>query len=82
MGDVNAVDVLVIGAGELTASPISWGSFADVHVITGISGISAAKFWLDTHPESQLVILDRDNCIGGTWNSREPRHLISYCGLH
>ncbi|EED24571.1 dimethylaniline monooxygenase, putative [Talaromyces stipitatus ATCC 10500] len=46
-------------------------SEVDVLVIgAGISGISAAKFWLDTHPNSQLVILDRDNCLGGTWNSR------------
>ncbi|KAH8594037.1 flavin-binding monooxygenase-like protein-like protein [Bisporella sp. PMI_857] len=36
----------------------------------GISGIYAAKFYLDIHPNSRLVILDRDNCVGGTWNSR------------
>jgi dimethylaniline monooxygenase (N-oxide forming) len=44
--------------------------------LAGISGIFAAKFWLDTHPDSRLVILDRDNCIGGTWNSRES-HRVS-----
>ncbi|KAJ5897190.1 dimethylaniline monooxygenase [Penicillium tannophilum] len=43
----------------------------DVLVIgAGISGIFAAKFWLDMHPESRLIILDKDNCVGGTWNAR------------
>ncbi|MCJ1381095.1 monooxygenase [Xylographa soralifera] len=43
----------------------------DVVVIgAGISGIYAAKFYLDIHPQTQLVILDKDNCVGGTWNSR------------
>ncbi|CAL5870399.1 uncharacterized protein PFLUO_LOCUS4635 [Penicillium psychrofluorescens] len=46
-------------------------SEVDVLVIgAGISGIFAAKFWLDIHPDSRLIILDRDSCIGGTWNSR------------
>ncbi|RDL38615.1 uncharacterized protein BP5553_02955 [Venustampulla echinocandica] len=43
----------------------------DVVVIgAGISGIYAAKFYLDMHPGCRLAILDRDNCVGGTWNSR------------
>ncbi|MCJ1391350.1 monooxygenase [Xylographa bjoerkii] len=36
----------------------------------GISGIYAAKFYLDIHPQTQLGILDKDDCVGGTWNSR------------
>ncbi|CAG8952777.1 hypothetical protein HYFRA_00009022 [Hymenoscyphus fraxineus] len=43
----------------------------DILIIgAGISGIYAAKLYLDLHPEAKLVILDRDNCVGGTWNSR------------
>ncbi|KAH8655977.1 flavin-binding monooxygenase-like protein-like protein [Tricladium varicosporioides] len=43
----------------------------DVIVIgAGLSGIYAAKFYLDIHPNSQLIILDKDSCVGGTWNSR------------
>ncbi|TAQ85770.1 hypothetical protein B7494_g5910 [Chlorociboria aeruginascens] len=43
----------------------------DVIVIgAGISGIYSAKFYLDTHPHCRLAILDRDDCVGGTWNSR------------
>ncbi|TVY93237.1 FAD-dependent monooxygenase [Lachnellula willkommii] len=43
----------------------------DVLIIgAGISGVFAAKCYLDLHPDSRLVILDRDSCVGGTWNSR------------
>ncbi|MCJ1246719.1 monooxygenase [Trapelia coarctata] len=43
----------------------------DVVVIgAGISGISAAKFYLDIHPNCRLVVLDKDQHVGGTWNSR------------
>ncbi|TGO17631.1 hypothetical protein BTUL_0016g00990 [Botrytis tulipae] len=43
----------------------------DIVVIgAGISGIYAAKFYLDVHPQCHLVILDRDTCVGGVWNSR------------
>lgn len=81
MGDDSEVDVLVIGAGEVHHALIILGSFADAHVNEGISGIFAAKFWLDTHSNSRLTILDRDNCIGGTWNSREL-HYVSFLQLH
>jgi len=33
----------------------------------GISGIVAARFYLDIHPECNLALLERDACIGGTW---------------
>lgn len=35
----------------------------------GISGIYAAKLYLDIHPECGLAILDKDHYVGGTWNS-------------
>ncbi|TGO61161.1 hypothetical protein BCON_0029g00020 [Botryotinia convoluta] len=49
----------------------------DIVVIgAGISGIYAAKFYLDIHPQCRLVILDRDTCIGGVWNSRRGYELF------
>ncbi len=41
----------------------------DFRAISGISGIAAAKFYLDIHPACRLVILEQDSCPGGTWNS-------------
>ncbi|PQE08071.1 cofactor FMO1 FAD enzyme protein [Rutstroemia sp. NJR-2017a WRK4] len=32
---------------------------------------AASKCYLDFHSDATLLILDRDNCVGGTWNSRE-----------
>ena len=60
-------DVIVIGAGEekcYIKRPISANS-----IRLGISGIYAAKFYLDIHPECRLAILDKDQYVGGTWNS-------------
>ena len=34
-------------------------------------GIAAARFYLEVHPECQLVILEQDSCPGGVWNSRK-----------
>lgn len=34
----------------------------------GPSGIVTARFYLDTHPTSNLVILESDNCVGGVWS--------------
>lgn len=31
-------------------------------------GIVAARFYLDVHPNSKLVILEKDTCLGGVWN--------------
>ncbi|KAI4143389.1 MAG: hypothetical protein L6R39_004583 [Caloplaca ligustica] len=42
----------------------------DVAVVgAGISGIAAAKFYLDVHPKCKLVILEKDKSVGGVWNS-------------
>ena len=35
-----------------------------------MSGIAAARFYLEVHPEDRLVILEQDSCPGGVWNSR------------
>lgn len=34
----------------------------------GQSGIVAARFYLDVHPECRLVIVERDGVVGGTWS--------------
>lgn len=36
----------------------------------GLSGIAAARFYLEVHPECRLVILEQDSCPGGVWNTR------------
>ncbi|KAF7952365.1 uncharacterized protein EAE97_001862 [Botrytis byssoidea] len=48
----------------------SEGIFDIVIIGAGISGIHAAKFYLDIHLQCRLVILDRDPCVGGVWNFR------------
>ncbi|KAL8710424.1 MAG: hypothetical protein Q9220_005025 [cf. Caloplaca sp. 1 TL-2023] len=40
-----------------------------VVVGAGISGIAAAKFHLDIHPDCNLVLLEKDGSVGGVWNS-------------
>ncbi|KAL8657116.1 MAG: hypothetical protein Q9226_002231 [Calogaya cf. arnoldii] len=41
----------------------------DVAVIgAGISGIAAAKFYLDIHPNCKLILLEKDASVGGVWN--------------
>ncbi|KAF7885626.1 uncharacterized protein EAF02_004135 [Botrytis sinoallii] len=47
--------------------------FVEVDILVigaGISGICASKHFLEFHPEARLVIIDRDTCVGGTWNAR------------
>lgn len=42
----------------------------DIAVVgAGISGIAAAKFHLDVHPKCRLVILEKDQSVGGVWSS-------------
>ena len=40
-----------------------------------ISGIAAAKFYLDIHPNCRLAILEQDHCLGGVWNAHETQFL-------
>ena len=35
----------------------------------GLSGIAFARFYLDIHPESKLLILEQDSCVGGVWSA-------------
>lgn len=43
----------------------------DIAIVgAGISGIAAAKFYLDIHPRCKLVILEKDASVGGVWNSQ------------
>jgi dimethylaniline monooxygenase (N-oxide forming) len=35
----------------------------------GTSGIAAARFYLEVHPTSNVVILERDRSVGGVWSS-------------
>jgi len=35
----------------------------------GLSGISAARFYMDIHPECRLAILEEDVVVGGVWSS-------------
>ena len=42
---------------------------ANARYVLGISGIAAARFYLEIHPESAVVILEQDTCPGGVWSS-------------
>ncbi|KAI9650211.1 hypothetical protein NHQ30_000224 [Ciborinia camelliae] len=43
----------------------------DIVVIgSGLSGLAFARFYLDIHPEANLIILEEDKCLGGVWSSR------------
>ena len=35
----------------------------------GLAGIAFARFCLDIHPECQLTIFEKDECIGGVWSA-------------
>lgn len=67
-------NVIVIGAGEIYRFLVTQ-SFLAVEKLTsdgaeiGISGIAAARFYLDVHPDCRLVILEKDQCLGGVWST-------------
>ncbi|KAK4940290.1 hypothetical protein LTR10_019610 [Elasticomyces elasticus] len=35
----------------------------------GSSGVVSARFYLDVHPDAKVVVLERDNAVGGVWSS-------------
>ncbi|KAK7937726.1 dimethylaniline monooxygenase [Apiospora aurea] len=45
-------------------------SYDCIIVGAGLTGIVAAQRLLQAHPETQLVILERDYCLGGVWGER------------
>lgn len=45
-------------------------SFDVIVVGAGLTGIVAAQRLLQAHPETQLLILERDYCVGGVWSER------------
>lgn len=48
----------------------------DIVVIGGgTSGIVFARFYLDIHPKSRLIVIERDGVIGGTWSKGEQMPL-------
>ena len=66
------VDVAIIGAGKLGHSlqkiNAPRGTLKTV-INLGLAGIVFARFYLDTHPECRLTILEKDRCIGGVWSA-------------
>ena len=56
--------------------PLSFIARRLTAVPPGISGIAAARFYLDIHPNCRLAILEQDNCLGGVWNAREQHPSI------
>lgn len=65
-------NVVVVGAGE---SYTPWSSLSIesncLTVVIGISGLAAAKFYLDVHPDCRLIILEKEKCLGGVWSTSE-----------
>lgn len=41
----------------------------------GLYGIQAARYYLDLYPDTDLVLLESDSVVGGTWSS-SMLHLI------
>ncbi|CAG8956469.1 hypothetical protein HYFRA_00003854 [Hymenoscyphus fraxineus] len=45
-------------------------STLDIVVIgAGLSGLAFTRFYLDIHPQTKIVILEADDCLGGVWSS-------------
>lgn len=66
------VDVAVIGAGKSCLSLQNFNAqqrTLNTVVNLGLAGIAFARFYLDTHPECQLTIFEKDGCIGGVWSA-------------
>ncbi|KAL8718411.1 MAG: hypothetical protein Q9225_004454, partial [Loekoesia sp. 1 TL-2023] len=54
---------------RITASARPSETFDIIIVGAGISGIAAARFYLEVHPNCRLVVLEKANSVGGVWNS-------------
>ena len=37
----------------------------------GTSGIASARFYLDVHPDAKVVVVERDQSVGGVWSHGE-----------
>jgi len=60
-------DIIIIGAGEWSRYLRLSNSLKQSRN-SGISGIAAARFYLDIHPDAKLVLVEQDSCIGGAWS--------------
>lgn len=60
------VDITILGASK---SCRILQRTLEAIIALGLSGIPFARFYLDTHPEGQLTIFEKDECIGRVWNS-------------
>lgn len=66
------VDVAIIGAGKSCHSLQKFNAqqgMLKTLIDSGLAGIAFARFYLDTHPECQLAIFEKDRCIGGVWSA-------------
>ena len=66
------VDVAIIGAGKSCRSLRKFNArqgMLKTLINLGLAGIAFARFYLDTHPECQLAIFEKDRCIGGVWSA-------------
>ena len=65
-------DVVIIGAGTCHATingQLSSNEFcADADPPIGVFGIAAARTYLEVHPESDVIILESDDVLGGVWS--------------
>lgn len=42
-------------------------------LLIGLSGIALARFYLDIHPDKQVVLIEKEDAIGGTWRRCKGR---------
>ena len=59
-------DVAIIGTGN--AIILQYLTIVWLTELIGLYGIQAARYSLDIHPEANVVLLESDTEIGGTWS--------------
>ena len=60
---------MIIGSGIAHHCPsrfLHW--IGPLTIISGLYGIAFARCFLEVHPDRDLVILESDASIGGTWS--------------
>ena len=64
-------DVVVLGAGETdrTTQNILLQAPANQGYGLGLYGIACARSYLGIHPDANLVILEAERVVGGTWST-------------
>ncbi len=71
--EMDVYDVIIIGAGKglLRFGRPSGGVLT---MTLGLYGIAAARCYLEIHPDSEVIIMESESVVGGTWSSGQLRY--------